>query len=36
MVKIPRFHFRGRGFDPWSGKFHMPLCAPAKKKENRN
>ena len=23
-AKTPRFHCRGRGFDPWSGKFRMP------------
>ena len=33
MVKIPHFHFRGHGFDPWSGKFHVPLCAPQKRKK---
>lgn len=22
-LKTPYFHCRGRGFDPWSGKFHM-------------
>ncbi|CAI9167822.1 unnamed protein product [Rangifer tarandus platyrhynchus] len=24
VVRIPHFHCRGRGFDPWSGEFHMP------------
>lgn len=24
MVRIPHFHCRGGGFDPWSGEFHMP------------
>ena len=32
VVKTPRFHFRGHGFNPWSGKFHM-LCGVAKKNQ---
>ena len=24
VVKILHFHCRGHGFNPWSGKFHMP------------
>ena len=31
----PRFHCKGHGFDPWSGKFHMPYGeAKRKKKES--
>ena len=30
MVKTLHFHYSGRGFDPWLGKFHM-LCGVAKK-----
>lgn len=28
VVRIPHFHCRGRGFDPWSVEFHMP-CGEA-------
>ena len=34
VVKIPHFHCRGRGFDPSSGKFHMPCGGAGKKKES--
>ena len=27
VVKTPCFQCRGHGFDPWSGKFHVPLYA---------
>ena len=34
VVKTPCFHCRGCGFNPWSGKFHMP-CGAAKKEKKR-
>ena len=34
MVKTLRFHCRGRGFNPWSGKFHVPHGVAKKKKKN--
>ena len=33
MIKTPRFHCRGHGFDPWSGKFRLPLQCGQKRKE---
>ena len=34
VVKTLCFHCRGHGFDPWSGKFHMP-CGATKKLKKR-
>ena len=34
-VKIPRFRCRGRGFDPWSGRFCMPLSKAKKRERER-
>ena len=37
MVKTPRFHCRGRGFDLWSGKFpHALRRSQTKIKNNHN
>ena len=35
VVKTPCFQCRGRGFDPWLGKFHMPGYAAKGKKKKR-
>ena len=35
MVKTPRFHCWGCGFNPWSGKFHVPSGAAKKKKPRK-
>ena len=36
-VKTPRFHWRGRGFNPWSGELrsHMPEGRGQKKKKKK-
>ena len=34
VVKTLHFHCRGRGFDPWSGKFRMPGGVAKKNKKN--
>ena len=34
VVKSQHFHYRGRGLDPWSGKFCM-LHGAAKKKKKK-
>ena len=35
VAKIPPFHCRGHGFDPWLGKFHMPLGVDKKGEKKR-
>ena len=35
VVKTPCFQGRGRGFDPWLEKFHIPGDAAKGKKKNR-
>ena len=36
VVKTLCFHCRGRGFDPWLGKFRMPHSVAKKKKKKKN
>ena len=36
MVMIIHFHCKGHGFDPWSGKFHIPPSGPKKKKKKKD
>ena len=31
MVKMLRFHWRGHGFHPWLGKFHIPHSTTKRK-----